>query len=94
MAEEKKLVKMPHNLILENRHALTVSGVEDIDSFDEETIVLFTDMGELTVKGSGLHINKLSVDTGELSVEGDVHSLVYTNDEPRRNVGLFARLFR
>lgn len=94
MTEEKKLVKMPHNLILENRHGLTVSGVEDIDSFDDETIVLFTDMGELTVKGEELHINKLSVDTGELSVEGNVHSLIYTNDEPRRGGGLFSRLFR
>ncbi|MEG0017618.1 MAG: sporulation protein YabP [Hydrogenoanaerobacterium sp.] len=94
MAEEKKLIKMPHNLILEDRRTLTVSGVEDIDSFDEENIVLFTDMGELTVKGEGLHINKLSVDTGELNVEGDVHSLIYTNDEPRRNGGFFARMFR
>ncbi|MEF9852653.1 MAG: sporulation protein YabP [Hydrogenoanaerobacterium sp.] len=94
MAEEKKLIKMPHNLILEDRRTLTVSGVEDIDSFDEENIVLFTDMGELTVKGEGLHINKLSVDTGELNVEGDVHSLIYTNDEPRHNGGFFARMFR
>lgn len=94
MAEDKKLVKMPHNLILENRHTLTVSGVEDIDSFDEETVVLLTDMGELTVKGESLHINKLNVDTGELHVEGDIHSMIYTNDEPRRGGGLFARLFR
>ncbi|MBC8545334.1 sporulation protein YabP [Clostridiaceae bacterium NSJ-31] len=94
MAEEKKLVKMPHNLILEDRHTLTVSGVEDIDSFDEETVVLFTDMGELTIKGESLHINKLNVDTGELNVEGQIHSLVYTNDDARRGGGLFARLFR
>lgn len=94
MAEEKKLVKMPHNLILEDRRTLTVSGVEDIDSFDEETVVLLTDLGELTVKGEGLHINKLNVDTGELHVEGSIHTMLYTNDEPRRNAGLFARLFR
>lgn len=93
MADEKRLVKTPHNLILEDRHALTVSGVEDIDSFDEETVVLFTNMGELTVKGSGLHINKLSVDTGELSVEGEVHSLVYTSEDTRRG-GIFSRLFK
>ncbi|WP_312643699.1 sporulation protein YabP [Hydrogenoanaerobacterium sp.] len=94
MPEDKKLVKMPHNVILEDRHKLTVSGVEDIDSFDEETVVLFTDMGELTVKGDSLHINKLNVDTGELNVEGEIHSLIYTNDVPRRGGGLFARLFR
>ena len=94
MADDKKMVKTPHNIILEDRHALTVSGVEDIDSFDEESVVLFTNMGELTVKGTGLHINKLSVDTGELSVEGDIYSLVYTSDEARRSGGFFTRLFK
>ena len=65
MAEEKKpQVKIPHNVILEDRHTLSVSGVSDVDSFDEQTIIVFTDMGELTVSGTGLHINKLSIETG------------------------------
>ena len=64
MAEEKKAPAMPHNLILEDRRTLTVSGVSDVDSFDEQTVVVFTDMGELTVRGTDLHINRLSVEVG------------------------------
>ena len=50
MAEEKKMMKIPHNVILEDRRVLTVSGVTDIDSFDEQTVILFTDLGELTMQ--------------------------------------------
>ena len=54
--EEKRSVGA-HNLILEERGNLTITGVEDVDSFDEETVVVYTGLGELTVRGSGLHIN-------------------------------------
>ncbi len=93
MMEEKKTVKMPHNLILEDRRSLTVSGVADVDSFDEQTVIIFTDMGELTVKGLDLHINKLSVDTGELTMEGKIVSLSYQDEQPH-TAGFFGKLFR
>ena len=93
MVEEKRTIKMPHNVILEDRKLLTVSGVTDIDRFDEQTVVLFTEMGELTVRGSNLHINKLNVDTGELNIDGEIHTLLYTDDEPKRK-GFFDKLFR
>ncbi|MBR6607906.1 MAG: YabP/YqfC family sporulation protein, partial [Oscillospiraceae bacterium] len=70
MAEEKIRAKTGHHLILEGRNFLTVSGVSDIDSFNEEAAVLYTEMGELTVRGKDLHMNKLSVDTGEVTIEG------------------------
>ena len=54
MAEEKRNAVIPHNIVLEGRRLLTVSGVSDVDSFDEETVVVFTELGELTVKGSDL----------------------------------------
>ena len=88
MAEEKKTVKMPHNLILEGRRVLTVSGVNDIDSFDEQSVVLFTEMGELTVKGTNLHINKLNIDNSELSIEGDIISCEYSDKESSKSKGL------
>ncbi|MCI9405289.1 MAG: sporulation protein YabP [Oscillospiraceae bacterium] len=91
MAEEKNRTKSPHHLILEERNFLTVSAVSDIDSFNEETAVLFTEMGELTIRGSGLHMNKLNVDTGEVTIEGEIHTMVYTDDRPKK---LFARLFQ
>ncbi|HIR52799.1 MAG TPA: sporulation protein YabP [Candidatus Onthovicinus excrementipullorum] len=94
MPEEKKTISLPHNLVLEDRRSLMVSGVSDVDSFDEQTVIVFTEMGELTVRGEQLHINKLSVDTGELSIEGKITSLTYTDDAPRQGGGFFSRVFR
>ena len=93
MADEKRVPAMPHNLVLEDRRLLTVSGVSDVDSFDEETVVVFTDLGELTVRGSNLHINRLSVDIGELTVEGNIAALIYSDEAPRSG-GFFSKVFR
>ena len=75
MADNALKQKMPHNVIMEDRRHLTVSGVEDIDSFDEQAVVIFTQMGELTVKGDDLHINRLSLEVGEILIEGEIYSL-------------------
>lgn len=93
MAEEKRMQSMPHNVVLEDRKILTVSGVSDVDSFDEQTVIVFTDMGELTVRGSNLHINRLSVEVGELTVEGNIAALIYSDEAPK-NGGFFSRVFR
>ena len=90
---QDKTAKQNHNLILENRKSLSISGVTDVDSFDEQNITVLTDMGELSVRGSELHIEKLSTDTGEMSVEGKIDALIYTDDEPHQG-GFFARVFR
>lgn len=94
MAEEKKTPAMPHNLILEDRRTLTVSGVSDVDSFDEQAVVVFTDMGELTVRGTDLHINRLSVEVGELLLEGNISSLSYTDAPQKSSGGFFSKVFR
>ena len=93
MPEEKKVIKMRHNVIMENRRNLTISGVMDIDSFDEETVVLFTEDGELTIKGANLHINKIDVETGDLQMEGEVDLLSYSDNQSQKG-SLFSRLFR
>lgn len=93
MADEKRISAVPHNLVLEDRRLLTVSGVSDVDSFDEETVVVFTDLGELTVRGSNLHINRLSVEVGELTVEGNIAALIYSEDAPKSG-GFFSKVFR
>ena len=95
MKEEasKAVPGMPHHLVLEDRRALTVSGVSDVDSFDELTVIIYTDLGELTVKGEGLHINRLNVETGELTPEGSIQSLSYA-DVHSRSGGFFGRLFK
>lgn len=83
----------PHHLILEGREQLSVSGVEEVESFDESQIVMYTTKGTLVVRGEGLHIEKLSLDGGDLKVEGSIDALTY-EDGPRERGGLFSRLFR
>ena len=80
-----------HRLILEQRERLVISGVEEVARFDEETIVLTTSMGDLEIQGEGLHIEKLSLEGGELHVEGTVTALIY-GMEPRESGGLLRRL--
>ena len=72
--EEKK---MPHNLILENKNKLSVTRVEDVDTFDEGKIVLYTAEDTLVIEGYDLHIQKLDVTGGELSVTGEIVSILY-----------------
>ena len=79
MSEDKNTVKSPQNVILEDRRRLAVSGVSDVDSFDEEVIIIYTNRGGLTIKGSDLHMNALNVETGELTVEGEIDSLIYSD---------------
>lgn len=83
----------PHHVVLEDRQHLTVSGVEDVESFDENAIVLRANLGLLTIRGANLHIEKLSLDGGDLRVEGTVDSLVYS-EAVREGGSLFSRLFR
>lgn len=91
MPYEEKL--MPHHIVLEGRNDLSVSGVEEVESFDENTIVMATVKGTLVVRGEGLHIEKLSLDGGDLKVEGTVDSLTY-EDDGREKGGFLARLLR
>ena len=84
---------MYHRLTLEGREKLTVSGVEDVERFDESCIVMSTCAGTLVVTGEGLHIGKLSLDGGELHVDGRIDALSYEDAPEPRSGGLFSRLF-
>lgn len=85
---------MQHRLELEGRERLLVTGVEEVERFDEEEIVMNTTAGTLVVGGSGLHIGKLNLDGGELHVDGSIHTLLYEDRMPRNNQGgLFRRFF-
>ncbi len=83
-----------HNLILEGRSKLTLSGITDVDSFDDKTVVLFTQMGELTVCGKNLRVNEINVESGDMSVEGDIWSLSYGDKDRRSSVSFLGKLFR
>lgn len=93
MQEDKNAQKRIHNIVIENRKKMTVSAVSDVDSFDEGLITMYTDMGQLTIKGENLHINKLSVESGDVEIEGTVYALVYTNTTANKG-GLISKLFR
>ena len=82
-----------HHVALEDRRRLTVSGVLEVESFDENTIVMDTNQGTLVVRGEDLHIETLSLDGGEMRVEGSIDSLTYESDGGERG-GLLRRLFR
>lgn len=82
---------VPHQLILQDRKLVEISGVVDVDSFDENTVICHTSLGRLTIQGNGLHIHRLNVDGNALSVEGQVDSFVYTDI---KKGGLFGRLLR
>ena len=76
-----------HRVELDGRERLIVSGVDDVDRFDENEIVMTTSAGTLIVTGESLHIGKLSLDGGELHVDG-----LY-EDADRPSGGLLSRLF-
>lgn len=81
-----------HNVILENRKKFTLSGVDEVISFDEETITLCTSEGNLTVKGNELHILNFDSNNGDLTGEGRIHAFIYTAPENSR--GFFTKIFR
>ena len=83
----------PHTMVVEDRKRLSVSGVTDVESFDEETVALATELGELLIHGYDLHINRIDVENGDLSLEGEIISLTYTDNQPQTG-GFFGRLFR
>jgi len=90
---EDKVIFDHHKIIMEARRSLSISGVTDIDSFDEQVVAVFTDVGELIVRGNGLHIGKIDVDSGELMLDGEIESLEYTDNISARG-SFFSRLFR
>lgn len=89
--DDRARPELSHRVILEEREQLIVSGVEEVESFDESAIYLTTAQGPLEIQGEGLHIEKLSLDGGDLKVEGRVDALVY-GEERRSRGGLFSRL--
>lgn len=89
MAQER--IEQPHKLTLDQREKLIVTGVTEVISFDEDAVVLRTQLGLLRVEGQQLQLKNLSVDGGQLAVEGTVTALSY--EEPRQKSGWLHRLF-
>ncbi len=83
-----------HHAILENRNHLMLSGVTDIESFDDRTVILYTQLGELTILGRSLQMNQMSLESGEVSIEGDIHALRYGDRDKQSQSNWLNKLFR
>ncbi len=87
--------KIVQSLMLENKEILNVTGVESVDNFNEEVVVLLTNKGKLTIKGEKLNISKLNVDEGKLVVKGEINSMVFSEYAGQREkVSLVKKLFK
>ena len=87
-----EIIDRTHNVILENRNKLNMSGVIKVDNFDENEILLQTHLGRMTIKGEQLHITRFNTETGDLLLDGNIYAIVYTTD--KGSGGFFSRLIR
>ena len=93
--EEQRIAKT-HKLVVNNRKTAMVTGVLDVLSFDLNEILLETEQGMLMVKGSDLHVNRLSLEKGEVDLSGTIDSVAYSEVHPAAYTGenILSRLFR
>ena len=93
---EEKISGRPHRLMMEDRGKMSMTGIVDVISFDEDQVVLDTDKGLLTIKGKDICVSRLTLDKGEVDVDGQADSLVYSSNVSLRRSGesLLSRLFR
>lgn len=84
----------PHGLTLEGRQKAVITGVEAVDSFNEQMVVLSTSAGTLTLLGEGLHVSRLNLEDGQLLVDGVIAALEYDERSRAGRGSLFSRLFR
>ena len=95
--DERKTIanSVIQNIVLENRNKLTISGVLDVLSFDDQIVILETDLGLLNIKGEDIRINKLSIDTSDVILEGEINSLSYSQkDENKKNSYILGKIFK
>lgn len=92
---ERKVENAKGNIILENRNRLTLTGIEEVISFDDEKILLNTTLGALTIKGSELKMNKLDVQNGDVIIVGSISSIVYSGKAIKKEKeNIITKLFK
>ena len=93
--EEQRIAKT-HKLVVNNRKTAMVTGVLDVLSFDLNEILLETEQGMLTIKGADLHVNRLTLEKGEVDIEGRIDSMAYSEvtDFHKAGASLLGRLFK
>lgn len=91
--EPNKMRSRTHSIHIDNRMRTSITGVVDIISFTEQDIMLLTEAGPLNIVGASLHLNKLNLEDGQVSVEGELLALDYEPPETEKR-GLFGRAMR
>lgn len=92
--DQNSYTKVSQNIILENRKKLMISGVKDIDSFDDNSISMFTTLGSLIIRGLELKISKFSVETGDVIIEGTINSILYDNFKKNNKKSFWAKIIK
>ena len=91
--DEKRYIGK-HKVIVDKRQKLSITGLIDVMSFDDETIVTETEMGILIIRGNNLHVNALNLEKGELEIDGSVDHLNYEDENPLKGKNLFGKIFK
>jgi len=92
--EDKNKTFKEQNIVIQNREKAVVTGVEDIHSFDDELVIVQTDLGLLTIKGENIKMNKLNLDNNELIIEGKTSAIAYSDAVQNKKQGLMNKLFK
>jgi len=91
--EERKRAPSKHSVTLDKRENVSVSGVTDVISFDEESVIAETELGVIIIRGVNLHVGKINLDSGELLISGEVDAIQYENPgAPKKS--FIGRLFK
>lgn len=95
MEDKKNFSNTIQNIILENREKMSITGVSDVLSFDDQIIIVETDLGLLTIKGENLKINKLNIDTSDFTLNGKINSVSYSETAfESKNSNLLSKIFK
>ncbi|MCI7767656.1 MAG: YabP/YqfC family sporulation protein [Oscillospiraceae bacterium] len=94
MDSQKNKPQKEHSVRLENRSRAVITGVTDTDKFTENQVLLYTCMGELIIKGRDLHVTLLSVESGDMAVEGEIDGIIYGDSQVKSPLGFVGRLFK
>lgn len=95
--EQKEITanKAPHRVVIDSREKVVITAVEDVDSFNENEVIMLTNRGFITVSGEDLHISRLSLEDGQLIITGTIQSLDYADHEEQRTKrGVFKKMFK
>lgn len=96
MEDLNNLNRKTHKVSMNNRRNVSITGVNDVLSFDVKEVLLETELGMLMMKGSDLHVSRLMLDKGEVDVEGKIDSLTYSENDSfaKKGESFFAKLFK